>query len=173
MKHAKRLYYWVHGAGKTKIGKKLARLLSLKFIDLDIFISNKTQLTVPEIMDTYGETHFRMLERTYLLEVSQMRNTLVSTGGGTPCFFDNMQVMLANGVSVYLKMDKETLVSRLLQSGDTRPLIRGMNSDELCDFIDGHLAKRIPFYSQSTLTWEARDFDSKGLGELVNAIESI
>lgn len=105
----------------------MANLLMMKHIDLDAYICDKTQMSISEIMQISGEMYFRELEKKYLLEVLKMHNTLISTGGGAPCFFDNINTMKENGTVVYLKLDEKSLVNRLLNSDIDRPLIAGMD----------------------------------------------
>ena len=97
------------GCGKTTLGKKLAKHLNFNFIDLDRFIENKTVKSINVIFDEKGEQYFRDLEKESLNEIYKMDNLVIATGGGTPCFSDNMQTMLEKGICIYLKMEAEDL----------------------------------------------------------------
>ena len=109
------------GVGKTTIGKILSKELDVEFIDLDKYIENRYRKTIQEIFSEKGEDKFRIIEREMLREVSTFQNVLISTGGGTPCFFDNMEVMNRRGITVYVKASVEQLVSRLVASKNVRP----------------------------------------------------
>ena len=139
------------GVGKTTVGKHLSKRLDLEFIDLDVYIQNKYHATIPQLFDTKGEDGFRKLERVALMEVAQFENVIVSTGGGTPCFFDNMQLMNQAGKTVYIQCDPEELAERLLASKTVRPIIAGKSREELIPFIEEHLAEREPFYRQADI----------------------
>ncbi len=123
----------------------------MEFIDLDAYIQNKYHTTIPHLFEAKGEAGFRQLERSSLLEVAQFENVVVATGGGAPCFFDNMQVMNRAGKTVYIKCDPEELAERLLASKTVRPIIKGKTRDELVPFIAEHLSEREPFYLQSDI----------------------
>jgi len=139
------------GCGKSTIGRKVADLLGISFIDLDKYIEERYFKSVPAIFAEEGERVFREKERASLLEVSQFENVVIGTGGGAPCFFDNMEVMNNNGVTVYIAPDTEILASRLIKSKTERPLIAGKSREELVMFIDEALKKRAPFYERSKI----------------------
>ena len=123
-------------SGKTTIGKKLSRLLKMEFIDLDDFIEKMTGRTVPEIFSADGEEEFRKLEWKALKEVVKKDNLVVSTGGGVPCHCDNMAIMEQNGEIIYLKLDNQTLVSRLEKATTNRPIVKNKTKDELHRYIE-------------------------------------
>jgi shikimate kinase len=139
------------GCGKSTMGRKLAKLLSLNFIDLDKYIEERCFKTIPAIFDEEGEKGFREKERHSLMEVSQFEDVVIGTGGGTPCFFDNMEVMKISGITVYLAPDTETLAHRILKSKHERPLTSGKSRDELIAYINTALEKRAPYYEQSAI----------------------
>jgi len=139
------------GCGKSTIGRKVAELLEMTFVDLDKYIEERYFKSVPAIFADEGEGGFRDKERTSLLEVSQFENVVVGTGGGTPCFFDNMEVMNNNGITVYIAPDTEILAARLLKSRTERPLIAGKSPENLISFINDALQKRAPFYEKSKI----------------------
>ncbi len=119
------------GVGKTTIGKLLSKELGVQFIDLDKYIESRYRKTVPDIFAEKGEEKFRMIEREMLREVATFQDVLISTGGGTPCFFDNMDLMNQHGVTVYIKASAKQLVSRLLAYKGVRPIIQGKSPEEL------------------------------------------
>ncbi|MGI6572284.1 MAG: shikimate kinase [Fermentimonas sp.] len=139
------------GSGKTTVGRRLARLLSLQFIDLDAFIEGKYRETVSQLFKEWGEEGFRELEQQALREVAEFENVVVSTGGGTPCFFDNMALMNRSGTTVYLQAEPGELAHRLISSRTVRPLIAGKSKEELVSFITVHLAQRERYYLNAAI----------------------
>jgi shikimate kinase len=161
------------GVGKTTIGKKLARILSMEFVDLDLFMEQKLKLSITQIMDQFGEPFFRELEQKSLVELNQNQNQLIATGGGTPCFFGNMTLMNANGATVYLKMDDKSIVNRLKNNQSTRPLIKGLNAEQLSSFVTQHLASRRPYYESAHFVLEALNVNAEKLQSLSQEIKLI
>ncbi len=146
------------GSGKTTMGKILANNLNLNFIDLDIYIENKYRKTVMQIFEEEGEVIFREKERACLHEVSDFDGVVISTGGGTPCFFDNMDYMNSRGKTIYLKLHPKQLARRLSSSkAQVRPLVKNKTGDELFEYITQLLATREPFYLQSQRVVEGSD----------------
>ncbi|MGB0806906.1 MAG: shikimate kinase [Salibacteraceae bacterium] len=158
------------GVGKTTIGKKIAKELGMYFIDLDRFISENENASIPEIMKSGGEAQFRLLEQRYLLELISKKNVLVSTGGGTPCFFDNMKQIISAGTSIYLKMDVKSLTNRLIQNTESRPLIAGKNKEQLTQFITNHLEERRPYYEMAHFEINALNFSKEKISEIKNML---
>lgn len=143
------------GAGKTTIGKKLAQQLDLNPIDLDHFIERRYRCTVSRIFAEEGESKFREIEAKVLDEVANFENVVVSTGGGVPCFYNNMQRMNAAGITIYLKVSPEELAKRLEVGKNARPLIKDKSQDELQTFISENLVQRETFYNQASIIFEA------------------
>ncbi len=143
------------GAGKTTLGRLLAQKMNLDFIDLDHFIEARYRKKISDLFAEKGEEEFRRLEQLVLAEVSCFENVIISTGGGTPCYADNMQVMLQSGVVVYLEASTEALLSRLVISKSQRPLLAQLPDESLKDFIVENVNKRMPYYSQAHLTANA------------------
>ena len=139
------------GCGKSTIGRKVADLLKISFIDLDKYIEERYFKTVPAIFAEEGESAFREKERAALIEVSQFEDVVIGTGGGAPCFFDNMEMMNSHGITVYIAPDTEVLAYRLIKSKTERPLIVGKSRDELVLFINEALKNRGPFYEKSKI----------------------
>ena len=139
------------GCGKSTIGRKVAALMGINFIDLDKYIEERNFKSVPDIFSQEGETAFRLKESQALREVAQFEDIVIGTGGGAPCFFDNMKLMNESGITIYLAPDNETLAFRLLKSKTERPLIAGKSREELMQFIETALEKRSPFYEQSKI----------------------
>jgi shikimate kinase len=145
------------GSGKSTIGKKLASRLAYSFLDLDDVIEEVQKQTVAEIFSEQGEDAFRSLERLSLHQTFEMDNIVVSTGGGTPVFFENMEMMKRNGLCIYLRATPEVLVSRLQRNQHLRPLIASLNQEELLVFVKEQLDKRTVFYEESEMHIEAKD----------------
>lgn len=141
------------GVGKTTIGKLLSKELGMQFFDLDVYIENRYRMTIQEIFAKKGEDKFRKIEQEMLHEVATFQNVLISTGGGTPCFYDNIDFMNKQGATVYIKASVEQLVSRLLASKNVRPIIRDKSPKELYTFVTTHLAEREQYYSKAKLTY--------------------
>lgn len=149
------------GAGKTTLGKALAQEMGLQFIDLDDFIIGRQHKTIREIFAEVGEDGFRKIERKALEEVAAFENVVISLGGGTPCFFDNMEVVRRAGRSVYLKPDEAVLLQRLIHGKHKRPLLADKDDDEILAFIREQLAWREPYYLQAEMTFNASNLENK------------
>ncbi|MDO4310010.1 MAG: shikimate kinase [Prevotella sp.] len=148
------------GAGKTTVGKALARELGLQFYDLDWYIESRQHKTVPQIFAERGEDGFRRIEHNMLHEVAEFEDVVISCGGGTPCFFDNIDYMNAQGDVVYLKADPEVLYRHLLMGKTERPLLKGKSPEELVAFITEQLARREPFYTKARHTLDVSLMDN-------------
>lgn len=148
------------GAGKTTVGKALAKALNLQFYDLDWYIESRQHKTVPQIFAERGEEGFRKIEHNMLHEVAEFEDVVISCGGGTPCFFDNMDYMNAQGDVVYLKAAPEVLYRHLLMGKTERPLLKGKSPEELITFITEQLAKREPFYNKARHTLDVSLMDN-------------
>ncbi|MBE6255047.1 MAG: shikimate kinase [Prevotella sp.] len=148
------------GAGKTTVGKALAADLRLTFYDLDWYITMRYHRSVPEIFAERGEEGFRDLERRMLHEVAEFENVVVSCGGGTPCFYDNMEYMNSLADTVYLKADPDVLAQHLKMGKGKRPLIEGKTPEELETYIQESLQAREPYYSQAKYTIDISVLDT-------------
>ena len=155
------------GSGKTTVGKQLAKKLNLQFIDMDLFIENRYRKSISAIFEEKGEAGFREIERKALHEITDFENVVISTGGGLPCFFDNIDVMNQAGTTIYLKVSVDELAERLKNTKQKRPLIKDKNPEEMKDFITENLTKREGFYNQATVIFDSdylfsnEDFNAK------------
>lgn len=139
------------GSGKTAVAQKIATLSGLKCVDLDQIIEESCQMTVPEIFEKKGELFFRKKEHEIFSAFSHNQTDFVlSTGGGTPCYYNNHLVLQASGItSVYLKTRLDVLVERLSTNRSKRPMIAGLEEDELREFVGKHLFERSYYYNQA------------------------
>ncbi len=137
------------GAGKTTIGRALAKELGLDFYDLDWYIENRRHKKIPQIFDEVGEAGFRQIEHNMLHEVAEFEDVVISCGGGTPCFFDNIDYMNQQGQVVYLNCTPEVLYGHLLMGKTERPLLKGKSPEEMTDFIKEQLATREQYYNKA------------------------
>ncbi len=164
------------GAGKTTVGRLLAKRANVSFIDLDHYIEGRFHQQVPAIFAQHGEEGFRDIERRMLHEVAEFEDVLISAGGGTPCFFDNMDYMNAHGTTVYLKVSVDELANRLSVGRNTRPVLGGRKGEELKAFIRENLEKRRPYYERAQIIFDAERMltraDALHLAEtLLNRVE--
>lgn len=157
--------------GKTTVGKALAERLGRTFYDLDWYIEERFHTKVSNIFAEKGEEGFRELERRMLREVAEFENVVLSCGGGTPCFFDNIDYMNSVGRVVYLKASPETILRHLAISRGERPLLKDKSPEELSQFVSTQLSEREPFYQKAAYTINVQpldDFDK--VGDIVNQI---
>ncbi|NDV47677.1 shikimate kinase [Paludibacter sp. 221] len=144
--------------GKTTIGKAVAEKMGFGFVDLDKLIESEHNKTVSEIFAEQGEEAFRKLENEYLKKLISLENTIIATGGGVPCFFNNMELMNEHGKTFYLKFAPEELKTRIqISSQNSRPLVAGKSDEELLHFVSESLKKREHFYNQATYTVYGND----------------
>ncbi len=136
------------GSGKSTLGKKVAAELDLNYYDLDALIESKEERSISEIFEVEGERYFRECERSLLREVvSKQENYVVATGGGTPCFYDNLYQMNTSGVSIFLDPPFETLIKRLLNTNiNTRPKLKDLDLEKT---LKETYSARKPFYTQA------------------------
>ena len=137
------------GSGKTTIGKLLSHKLDLEYFDTDEVIQQKSGLTIAEIFVNQGEKLFRNWEQIVLQESLLKYKCIISTGGGLPCYADNMKWINKYGKSVYLKTSNNVLTDRLKNKTYFRPLIADKNDMELIEYIDYHIKQREPFYNKA------------------------
>ena len=148
------------GAGKTTVGKALSKELGIIFYDLDWYIENRMRKTVSQIFAERGEEGFRKIEYNMLHEVAEFEDVIISCGGGTPCFFDNMDYLNQQGQVVYLKAEPEVLYKHLLMARVERPLLKDKSKEELLAFIKEQIEKREPFYTKARYTLDVSLMDN-------------
>lgn len=157
------------GSGKTTWGRKLANAMKLEFIDLDQEIVTEIGMSIPEYFAQFGEDKFRIKERETLIR-QQGKAAIVSTGGGTPCYFDNMEWLLNHGTVFYLQHTPQSLWSRLSKSDiHKRPALKGLKGESLLHFIEEKLREREPYYKKAHV---AVDQINTALADLVALVRS-
>ncbi|MEO5891823.1 MAG: shikimate kinase [Ferruginibacter sp.] len=155
------------GCGKTTWGRKLAAHLNYEFIDLDHVLEEKAGMRVAEYFSSFGEDAFRKLETSVLKETVYPGKTVVSTGGGLPCFFDNMDWMNAHGKTLYIQLTPKALAGRLENAKTVRPVLQGKKGDELVELITGKLAEREGFYLQAGYIISGIDLSVEGIEQVL------
>ena len=161
------------GAGKSGVAKRLAAKIGWQCCDTDSMFEEKYKISISDFFAKYGQDLFRKLESDILRSTTQMDKVVVATGGGTPCFFDNMDFMNNNGLTVFLSMSAKSAAIRLSQTKKKRPLTKGLSSDELLRFVEQQYEQRLPFYTQAQMTFKAENCDVENIAITIsNALSS-
>ena len=155
------------GSGKTTLGRKLASRMNCEFIDLDHVLEKKVELSIAEYFTLFGEDSFRKLESEVLKKTPYPENAVISTGGGLPCFFDNMDWMKKHGRIVYIKLAPKTLADRLEAGKEERPLLQDKHGEALISFIEQKLAERESFYSQANIIADGLSLTAEKLEQIL------
>lgn len=148
-------------SGKTTFGKALARRTGMEHIDLDFYIEQRFHSTVKDIFATKGEAEFRRIEGAMLREVGEMSDIVISCGGGTPCFGDNMEYMNSRGTTVCLQASDDVIADRIIDAGNKRPLMAGKTRDEILDTIRQHMKVRALFYDKAKIIISGNRLENK------------
>jgi shikimate kinase len=156
------------GSGKTTLGRKLAARLGYAFMDLDHILEAQTGMSIAQYFSTHSEDAFRKLESEVLKQTMYPENAVIATGGGLPCYFDNMQWMNLHGKTVYIKLSPKTLARRLENEKTERPLLREKHGDELVAFIAGKLNEREEFYMQAAVVSDGLSLTAGKMETLLN-----
>lgn len=161
------------GSGKSSLGKALSKQYNIPFIDLDEYLEEQEGMSIPTIFETKGAIYFRKAETKALIDLSNRSdNFILSTGGGTPCYGTNMDVILSMTPHVfYLKLSVNSLAKRLEDTQSTRPLIATLDNRELAEFVGKHLFERTTYYNKShhVISADGQTLDQT-LAELVDLI---
>jgi len=156
------------GCGKTTLGDELASIMGLEFIDMDLYIEERYKMSVVSFFDIFGEDKFREIEHNTLLEIlSKKTDSLISLGGGTPCFYNNMDIIINSGLSVYIKLTVDELYKRLYKTKKRRPLLINKNSEELRRYIEEVLNKRESIYMKSHIIVDGYKLKAKDLYNII------
>lgn len=156
------------GSGKTTVGKKLARMLNYEFMDLDEVFEEKYRIQINGFFEKYDERAFREIETSLIKETEQFDHIVISTGGGAPCFNDNLSLMKSIGITVYLQMSIPALVNRLSNAKRVRPLLKDMDVEELTDFISKQLKERDNFYKEAHITINGENCEVETMARSIN-----
>ena len=160
-------------SGKSSIGKRLSKKLSMRFLDLDDYIVEKEKMSISKIFQIKGEVYFRLIEHKYLKEIIENdENFILALGGGTPCYANNMDEINKNdALSIYLQGSTATMIERLIRKKSKRPLIASLGDDKIPEFVAKHLFERRPFYEQAKKTIKIDDKTKKEVAkELANLL---
>jgi shikimate kinase len=150
------------GSGKSTIGKNLANILNIPFLDTDDFICERENTTIEEIFKIKGEGYFREYEKKVLQELIHLPEFILSTGGGLPCFFNNMEVINKSGVSIFLDVPPATICKRLWTTNNqNRPLLKGKTEESLLDYLIVKHQERLPYYSKSKVVLNGDQLDAE------------
>ena len=154
------------GSGKTLVSKELSVLNNFKIFDLDTEISKQNNSSIAEIFKKKGEIFFRKTEKEVLEKIlSSEKNIILSLGGGTPCYYNNIDRINEKTISVFLKTNVKTLTQRLSSEKDKRPLIQNISNEDLPEFIAKHLFERNPFYNQAKITINTDNLSAREIAE--------
>lgn len=148
-------------SGKTTFGRALARATGLQHIDLDFYIEQRFHCKIKDLFALKGEAEFRKIESNLLREVGEFSDVVISCGGGTPCFGDNMDYMNSRGMTVCLKVSDDVIADRIIEAGDKRPLMAGKSREDILISIKEHMEVRAPFYDKSQITISGDRLESK------------
>ncbi len=146
-------------SGKSSISRKLAARLGYESFDTDDLFEERYHICVQDFFEKYGEDYFRKFESEILKKTGEMHKVVVSTGGGTPCFFDNMQWMKENGTTIFVRVSPTTSFHRIMNAKRKRPLVYGKTEEELRQYVENHYNSRLPIYEQANFIVKGEDFD--------------
>jgi shikimate kinase len=161
------------GSGKTYAGKRIAEELNLPFYDLDEYLEEKEGKKISEIFQSKGEDYFRQIERMCLRDFGIIGDAVIACGGGTPCFFDNLEWINKTGISIYLQTPVKLLVERLSKNQSERPLITGKSKSELREFVEEKLKERTEFYLKASIIYHQHNADDDVVGEILAHLSQI
>ena len=161
------------GSGKSHVGRQLAASTGMDFLDLDVQIEKDQQRSIRQIFEQEGEATFRQIERDALFSMAQQEHAIIACGGGTPCFFDNMDWMNRNGITIYLQTPVSILVQRLKPEKAHRPLLQNLDDEGLHIFIRAKLAERVPFYLRASVIYQVKDANEDVAAALIKQFSNI
>lgn len=157
-------------SGKSSISRKLAARLGYESYDTDDLFEERYHICVQDFFEKYGEDYFRKFESEILKKTGEMHKVVVSTGGGTPCFFDNMQWMKENGTTIFVRVSPTTSFHRIMNAKRKRPLVYGKTEEELRQYVENHYNSRLPIYEQANFIVKGENFD---IEEVMNYLSKL
>lgn len=157
-------------SGKSSISRKVAARLGYESYDTDDLFEEKYHICVQDFFEKYGEDYFREFESDILKKTGEMRDVVISTGGGTPCFFDNMQWMNQNGTTIFVKVNPLTAFHRIMHAKRKRPLVFGKTEEELRRYVETHYDSRLRYYEQAHFTVKGENLD---IDEIMKFLSSL
>ncbi|MDD2525262.1 MAG: shikimate kinase [Bacteroidales bacterium] len=161
------------GSGKTTLGRFFAKENGYSFIDLDHYIEGRYFKTINQIFEESGEEGFRIMEQKALKEVAEIEDVIIATGGGTPCFFDNMDYMNSCGLTVFINVSISELTIRLEKAKSKRPLLKDKSKEEIGEYIKEKLQARLPYYQKSHLTIDGKEmYKKEDLAKMCESLQS-
>ena len=157
------------GSGKSTAGRQLSRLMQVEFLDLDHEIEHLMRMPISEVFQKYGEDYFRELERDTLDKIIHEHSRFVlATGGGTPCFHQNMERMNQAGITVFLDIPSKEIIGRMSKRGiASRPLFRSLDPDNMVAEFDKKFSHRIPFYQQAKIDISGDSVTAERISHLI------
>ena len=158
------------GCGKSRWGRRIAKHYGFRFTDLDTLIEQRENASIPEIFDQLGESGFREREHEALNSISAEENIIIATGGGAPCFNNNMENMNHIGETIYIEASPELLRERITNSKTERPLVKNLSQEELLNYINRHIQNRLPFYQQAKYKIVSGDLELEDFVKLLDPI---
>ena len=159
------------GSGKSHVGRQLAKAAQMPFLDLDDYMEQHEQRSITSIFAQEGEAAFRQMERAALHRTAELPEAVIACGGGTPCFFDNMDWMNRHGVTVYLKTPVDILFQRLKAGKNKRPLLATLDDAALQNYISNKLNEREPFYLQAGVIYHVQQLHEPVANELFKTLK--
>ncbi|HOW31950.1 MAG TPA: shikimate kinase, partial [Bacteroidales bacterium] len=157
------------GSGKTTLGRSLSAILGYRITDLDEEFESRYKVSIQDFFSRYGEAPFRQLEQKLLIEYIDDEDVVISTGGGTPCYANNMDLMLKHGITVYLKMNPQELTERLSVSVRKRPLIMMKQGEDLFAHVSNHLMQRENYYNRAHIIMNGSHPDARRLAQEIRS----
>lgn len=154
-------------SGKSTVGKKLASIMNYNFIDTDKYFEEKYKISIFDFFEKFGEEMFRKFEHDILKELVVKDNVIISTGGGLPCFNDNMDIINDKGISIYLEMPFKAIINRQKNSKQKRPLLQNKTQEEIETYLLDLLTKREPIYKKSKIKIDSQNIDFSSLKETI------
>lgn len=161
------------GSGKSYVGKHIAVSANMTFVDMDQSIENEAKSSISKIFTQQGEGAFRKMEQSVLHQTINFEDTIIACGGGTPCFFDNLEWMKNQGLVIYLKTPVDLITTRLLKGQAHRPLLKDKTRPELRGFVESLLEQRSSFYEQAHVIYEQRSNGQNVVQELIDNLSEI